>query len=94
LNELFRVTIQNECLKHYPDKGILEPSTEHDPMRHRYKAGKYDSRVEGEPPEVPVVGEKVWMSLGKETDEDQDAHEDHVDGLPELGRRERTGQNN
>ena len=53
-------------------------------MCHWDEAGKYNGRVEGQSPEVPVVGEKVGVGLGKETDEDQEGHEDHVAGLPEL----------
>ena len=53
-------------------------------MGNRDKARKNDGRVECHASEVPVVGEEVWVSLGKETDEHQYTHQTHVGRLPEL----------
>ena len=58
-------------------------------MGHRDHGGKDECRVESQAPEVPVVGQKIFMGLCKEADEDQGSHSAHIYRLPELAARER-----
>lgn len=66
------------------DQWVREASIVEHPVHHWHNSSKDKGKVEDQPPNVPVVGEKLRVSLSKQTGKRKNHHHHHVERTPQL----------